>query len=76
MYKPKETVMLNGKEYTISECVFTKTAKCMFCQQLNTKPPCIDRFDYPEGNITFDLHTCKENIPKNCIPKKVFSKSS
>ena len=43
----------------------------MFCQQVNIKPPCIKRFDYPESEETFDLRKCNEIVPKGTIPKRI-----
>jgi hypothetical protein len=76
MYKENQKVELNGKMYIISKCSYPSGYKaCGFCQSVNIKPPCIDRFDYSESSEVFDLRKCKENMPEMCIPK-VFSKSS
>ena len=72
MYEEGQIVELNGKKYEIQKCSYSSGYKaCMFCQRVNIKPPCIERFDYPDKEGVFDLKQCKKNMPEFCIPRRI-----
>lgn len=74
MWKPGQLITLWENVYRITKCDYASGYKaCMFCQQQNTKPPCINGFDYPSKK-GFDLRECVKNMPKNCFPKKLTPK--
>ena len=76
MWKNGQLVTLNGSVYRIHKCRYSSGyTACMFCQQVNGKPPCIARFDYPTEKTTFDLRKCYKNMPPMCIPRKVIPSS-
>lgn len=72
MWKPGQLVTLNGKLYRISESPKEEQYRiCSLCQIQNMKPPCIERFDYPDKENTFGSMQCVENMPKTCYPRRV-----
>lgn len=76
MWKPGQLVTLWGKLYQIKKCSYSYNYQaCMFCQQTNKRPPCIDGFDYPDKR-GFDLRECRLKVPEGCIPKRVKPNSS
>lgn len=72
MWKPGQLVTLNGKVYRIHKTQYTSGYRqCMFCQQCNMKPPCINMFDYPNNKTSFGLTACRIKMPNCCIPKRI-----
>lgn len=72
MFKVNEIVNLNGKDYRISMIEWSKGYKaCMLCARINSRPPCIDAYDYPEKMGMFNSQQCAKDMPEFHIPKLV-----